>query len=415
MKTIRLILSVVAFCLVVAGCEEVENQIKDTIKLNRTEFEFSAEAEEISFIFNPVVNWRIEVHDDWVRVNPSSGSASGNPATATIYVNENTGEARSAELKFIAGSLETVLTVRQASSKPGAVETPDDNPGETPGDDNDNPDDNPDDNPGGGNDGGDDNVPGGAAIGWLELPAKGNISTASEYVAKVGKSRNYTAYYNTGTYSSLWVAYPLARGHMGSLGRPGDWTFAPGIKTSDQVDVTGKTYNDGYRRGHQIANSDRNGIREMQLQTFYVINSAPQIQDRFNGYIWQALESAVQNAVPSSDSLYIATGPVYKTVGGNESIKYTSAPNDSGKRLPVANYYFKVVLKVKRSGGTITDAKAVGFWFEHKDYTDQNYEKYAVTVDEIERKTGYDFFANLPENLQETAEKNSSWSSFRNF
>ncbi len=251
------------------------------------------------------------------------------------------------------------------------------------------------------------------SYGWLELPAKGNVSTASEYYAKSGK-RNYTAYYDTATYSSLWIAYPLAAGHSGSLSRPGSWYYADGLDTSVQVNLTKSSYNDGYSRGHQIPNGDRNGNSGMQKQTFYVINSVPQIQNGFNGGIWNALENDLRSEIPSGDSLYIATGPVYKTVGGSETLKYTSAKDDS-KRLPVANYFFKVVLKVKRSGGQVVDAKAIGFWFAHKAYSSSDYEPYAVSVDDIEAKTGYNFFANLPDDIEAIAEKNTSWTSFTSF
>ncbi len=251
------------------------------------------------------------------------------------------------------------------------------------------------------------------SYGWLELPAQGSVSTAKEYVMRSGE-RNYTAYYDTKTYSSLWVAYPLAKGHSGSLSRPGSWYFAPEIDQSVQVDLTSHSYNDGYSRGHQIANGDRNGKSGMQKQTFYVINSVPQIKNGFNGGIWNALEDNIRSAIPSNDSLYVATGPVYQTVGGSETLEYTSAKDDT-KKLPVPNYFFKVVLKVKRSGGRVTDAKAVGFWFEHKAYSGSNYEAYAVPVDEIEKKTGYDFFANLPDAIEAAAEQNSSWSTFKSF
>ncbi len=253
------------------------------------------------------------------------------------------------------------------------------------------------------------------AKGWLELPAKGNVGTASEHTYKSGGKRNYTAYYDTDTYSSLWVAYPLAKGHMGSLKRPENWSFAPDIDQDDQVDLTTRSYKEGHSRGHQIPNGDRNGISGMQNQTFYVINSTPQLQDKFNGTIWADLEGAIRNAVPQNDTLYIATGPVFKTVGGNETIEYTYAKNEPNKDVAIANYFFKVVLKVKRSGGYVTDAKAIGFWFEHKNYDQRNYSAYAVSVDAVEQKTGYDFFTNLPDGIEATAEQNSDWTAFKSF
>ena len=151
----------------------------------------------------------------------------------------------------------------------------------------------------------------------------------------------------------------------------------------------------------------------MQKQVFYATNSTPQIQDQFNGGVWEQFETAVRGQVPTRDSLYIATGAVFRTTGGSESITYIRPAEDS-KQCPVPNYYFKVVLKVKRSGSTITSAMAVGAWFEHRQYSD-SWTNYVVSVDEIERLTGFDFFANLPDDVEATAEQNGSWSAFSSF
>jgi endonuclease G len=80
----------------------------------------------------------------------------------------------------------------------------------------------------------------------------------------------------------------------------------------------------------------------------------------------------------------------------------------------VSNYFYKVVLKVKRSGSTLTSASAVGFWFEHKQYNGNDFIAYAVSVDQIESWTGMDFFVNLPDSMENSAETNSSWTSFQN-
>ena len=53
---------------------------------------------------------------------------------------------------------------------------------------------------------------------------------------------------------------------------------------------------------------------------------------------------------------------------------------------------------------------------EHRDYAkSEEYTNFAVSVDQIEEWTGFDFFANLPESLQTTAETNTSWSTFAAF
>ena len=70
---------------------------------------------------------------------------------------------------------------------------------------------------------------------------------------------------------------------------------------------------------------------------------------------------------------------------------------------------------MNKSGSAITSARAVGFWFVHQDYTGTDFSQYSVSVDQIERWTGMDFFVNLPDDVEETAESNSNWSTFQNF
>ena len=225
-----------------------------------------------------------------------------------------------------------------------------------------------------------------------------------------GSEHNYTAYYDKSTYTSMWVAYPLEARHMGSYSRPDSWSYNPYLETSYQVDLRSHSYNDNYSRGHLIPNASRNGIEAMQLQTFYVTNSVPQIQNSFNGGIWNSLEQALQG-IAESQTLYIVTGVAFNKVGETKSITYTTAKDDT-KSVPVPNYFYKVVLKVsKDDNGTVTSASTVGFWFEHKTYSD-SYTNYAVSVDQIEQWTGFDFFANLPDAVESKAETNASWSNF---
>lgn len=278
-----------------------------------------------------------------------------------------------------------------------------------------------------------------AANGWLELPA---TTTGSDYFSgtlKAGNARNYTYLYQYSTYTSLWTAYPLYPATMGSstvnLGpyypsvsseevntKGTTWAANPQIDKSKQINVWSGSYgvsvanppyvSDIYARGHQIPNSDRSSNGTMQSQTYYATNSTPQIQNRFNGYIWNQLEQAVRGCV--SDTVYVVTGATFHKVGGSETITYIKPAHDS-RSVPVPYYYWKVLLKVKRSGSTITSASAIGFWFEHKQYSNNDFTPYAVSVNKIEEYTGFDFFVNLPSNLETTAEANTSWTTFKNF
>ena len=253
---------------------------------------------------------------------------------------------------------------------------------------------------------------------WLELPA---AVSGSQYVVTTlssGGERNYTHLYDKTNYLSLWTAYPLKSSHMGSLNRPG-WSYNPNIDSKYQADLTDRSYATGedgkeYSRGHMIPNSSRNGISEMQKQTFYVTNSVPQRQDKFNGSIWSELEKAVQS-VAKSEEIYVVTGVALNKVGESNAIKYVSPKDNSSQRCAIPNYFYKVVLKVNYSGSTVTSASTIGFWFVHQDYAGTDYTQYAVSVDQIEAWTGFDFFVNLPDNVENAAEANSNWTTFKNF
>lgn len=256
---------------------------------------------------------------------------------------------------------------------------------------------------------------------WMELPASpsslGNRSLVTVRATMNNKdTRNYSILYDHEYYAATWVAFNYCKAHRGS-GSSGSWTQNPLIEDEYEVDVS-STYPTGYDRGHQIPNALRNGVSPMQKQTYYFTNSTPQLK-AFNQDIWQDLETAERNIIDNSsasatDTLYIVTGPVYKTVGGNESV---TRIQQSGKSVPVANYYYRVILKVRRnSSGTVTAASAIGFWMPHSTAIAENdYATYACSVDFIEQKTGFDFFANLPDSVEETAENNSNWTTFKDF
>ena len=154
----------------------------------------------------------------------------------------------------------------------------------------------------------------------------------------------------------------------------------------------------------------RNGNQTMQTQTFYVANQVPQIQNNFNSGIWSSLESAVQS-LAKSEEIYVVTGVAFNREGENRTINYVSPANNSSQKCPIPNYFYKLVLRVKYSGSTISAARAIGFRMEHKTYSGDSYQNYSVTVDEIEKWTGIDFFVNLPDPIESSAESASAnWS-----
>ena len=261
---------------------------------------------------------------------------------------------------------------------------------------------------------------------WLELPGTETHDAdhcVTHYAQMEGRQqRNYTVLYDADTYISYWVAYPLCHSHM-TTGREEIWGYDTKIPASQQTSVS-KGYGAScptvnypknfYARGHQIPNADRNAVPQMQAQTYYSTNMTPQLQNGFNGGIWAKLEAAVRETVPQNDTLYIVTGASFRKANENLAAKMITNQND-GKSLYVPNYYWKVLLKVKREEGSVKTAKTIGFWLPHGDLKGHVYSEYVVSVDQIEQWTGFDFFVNLPDALEMSAEKNPDWKSFCDF
>jgi endonuclease G len=262
---------------------------------------------------------------------------------------------------------------------------------------------------------------------WMELPASVAMDETVYMVTHTAQmqgrlQRNYTILYDEDLYAALWVAYPLCASHTSS-GREESWGYDPHVPSGSQTNVnkgygvTEPTENypkNFYARGHQIPNADRSGVPEMMAQTYYSTNMTPQIQNGFNGGKWAKLEEAVRMEIPQGDTLYVVTGAVFEKHGVDEEVKEIVNKNDS-KTLPVPNYYWKALLKLKRENGEIVEASTIGFWLPHGDLKGRTYPDYAVSVDQIEAWTGFNLFPSIPDSMESSAESQTSWASFQAF
>ena len=284
-----------------------------------------------------------------------------------------------------------------------------------------------------------------APADWIELPS----TTGSEdYVGTIyrsNKARNYAFAYSYSNCAPLWTAYTLTESDVLDEQIRAGWSYNQSIPSEYQISVGGSSYPSNYNtnfplpsdnlfaRGHQIPDADRNNSSD-KAQTYILSNQTPQIQNSFNGGIWGSLEKAGRQFVvtdssdqnnynaefTTTDVLYIVTGPCYQKKGSSETVYELTGKSSSivPYTVPVPNYYWKAFLKVKKSGNQIQSACAIGFWFEHKAYT--NGEKYSdstfiKSVNQIETWTGLDLFANLPDSVEDSAESNTNWNTFKNF
>lgn len=239
-----------------------------------------------------------------------------------------------------------------------------------------------------------------APMDWLELPAMKagdgrellvHAMDGGKYVSKTKNgTRNWSCYWDYDAHLSPWVAYPLNNSLKGSGGRSNEWIYDPLLPTNLQPNLTNGSYGGGWTRGHQIPSADRVGSYAANVSTFVPTNMTPQQYD-FNCGIWAALEGKVRDYAAKSDTLYVVTGCCFEN-----SVR--TSGTSSGFAVKIPTHYFKALLyKGSTSVAKATDGYiAAGFLLPHDaDIAEGDYRDYIMSIDELEKQTGWDFFPNL--------------------
>lgn len=258
------------------------------------------------------------------------------------------------------------------------------------------PDQDPDDGNGSGNSGGSSGSGNGssgstatAKSGWMELPAMNNdaLDYYSHSFEKGGKIyRNYTFGWSQSDLVAHWVAYPLCSFYTNkTVSRTDAWAYDPLLGTKSSAPFGG--YGGSYARGHQLPSADRLCCYEANAQTFYGTNMTPQLNAHNEG-IWSQLESKVRNIAEKSDTTYVVTGVITK--GSTK----TTVDSD-GKSMTVPTAYFKALLRYSKSS-TLGQWNAAAFYLEHRSYSESIGKQHSMSIDDLEKITGLDFFVNLP-------------------
>ena len=254
-----------------------------------------------------------------------------------------------------------------------------------------------------------------AHAGWAELPtqkASNDIYVTSHLLGD--NRRNYTVCYSREHRAPLWVAVPVHRTYKGDVKRVDNYDFDPTLPVNIQITLN-RSYGD-YTRGHMLGSGERTASREMNNQTFYVTNIAPQLRDGFNerGGAWNNLEYFVDRQL-CADTLYVVTGAIYDDFtapdGTNIKARTTVNKNDN-KRVGVPTAYYKALLRTKsgRAGKSVMECKAselkcAAFIIPHR--SDVGHKPTAedmISIKELERLTGVNFFANVPSAPESKAE-----------
>lgn len=225
---------------------------------------------------------------------------------------------------------------------------------------------------------------------WLELPAMDNedLTYVTHNFKMNGNTyRNYTLGWSQDHYVALWVAYPLCSMYTNKIvNRTDAWAYDPVLgKAYSSAPFGG--YGGSYARGHQLPSADRLCSYDANAQTFYGSNMTPQLNAHNEG-IWQELETKVRTIANKSDTTYVVTGCI---VAGSK----TTTTDSDGNRMTVPAAYFKALLRYS-SASTLGQWNAAAFYLEHRSYSESIGKQHSMSIDELEKITGMDFFVNLP-------------------
>ncbi len=203
---------------------------------------------------------------------------------------------------------------------------------------------------------------------------------------------SYSLSYNEKHEQAEWVAYSLAKKDITytNFKRP-FFIQDPKVKTKS---ADWRNYKkSGYDRGHLCPAGDRKYSKKVFTETFYTSNISPQKHD-FNAGVWNRLEQKVRYWSKKYNYVYIITGGILPK----------NAKKSIGKeKVTIPDAFYKIILDY-----TKPEIKAIAFLIPHKESKQPLYE-FVISIDELEQKTGIDFFPKLPNALENKLEASTDY------
>lgn len=265
------------------------------------------------------------------------------------------------------------------------------------------------------------------AVTRLEFPKlKGGNSIIRVY--RDGNSKqydpdnvNYSVEWDCDKKSQRWSCYIITKQNSGNpdnikryYSQDNQYPYDPDLAASNRWEKD-YIYSSGFDHGHICPSNDRMYNSKVNYQTFYLTNMQPQYAV-FNGShkdhpysgIWIKMENYLHNfKLYDKDTMYVCKGG---TIDKDEHI----LTRIKGK-LIVPKYFFVAVLVKKMVNGQAY-YKSIGMWFPHTNvyHGDDKLSDYAMSIKDLEAKTGIDFFCNLPDDIERDVESKkilSDWGS----
>jgi endonuclease G, mitochondrial len=209
----------------------------------------------------------------------------------------------------------------------------------------------------------------------------------------------YALSYNNDRRVPNWVSSNLNAEHFGDVPRFSGKFMPDAQLPAGFYRVRHEDYsNSGYDRGHMVRSEERTDTPANNMATFLTTNLLPQYHE-LNAGPWLRLEELCQRfAQRSNKELYIICGGIFS--------KTPATIGRGGVAVPDQCFKIVVVLERGQSAKDVTTKTTVlaAIMPNRRDVAGENWRKYAVSVDAIERATGYDFLTAVPVEIQRVIE-----------
>lgn len=215
------------------------------------------------------------------------------------------------------------------------------------------------------------------------------VATPQRVDIQTLKYKAFVVGFDNNLHVPRYVAYEFTAAHAEAIGeRKGNFEADDTVRgCASPDDYTGT----GYQRGHMVPAADMSWSPQAMAESFKMTNICPQ-HKRLNGGGWKKLEEKVREWVRRDGRLLVFAGPVLSgrdaTIGKGDKL-----------RVAVPGKFFKVVL-----APDVWPLRAIAFIYPNGPSAG-SLESYAVSVDEVERLTGLDFFAALPDKEEHALER----------
>ncbi|MFO7659027.1 MAG: DNA/RNA non-specific endonuclease [Bacteroidales bacterium] len=208
------------------------------------------------------------------------------------------------------------------------------------------------------------------------------------------KHKHYTLAFVEGYELASWVAYQLTPVQLtSSVEIKKKFLEDPKVSTGS---ATKKDYKDAsYLPGQLVPAEDMMFSEEAVMETFYYSNTVPMKQAFYN-YTWKKTEKLIREWAKETDTLYIVAGPV---------LADAPFPTFGENKVSIPSRFYKVVLDLKAGKG---------FGFVIKSSLSTGVLKpTAMSIDEVEKITGIDFFSSLPDEEEDKIESEFNLSDWK--